>query len=945
MKRYHSNIYEEQDQDVDDIYSQLNRNLGYKGSTSSSNTAKKVSSSSFNVIGNLIQFKDESSGVLPNITSSKDNYTPIWKQEVKDERGRKRFHGAFTGGFSAGYFNTVGSKEGWTPSTFTSSKSQKSNAAQMKPEDFMDDEDLSHQAKDLKTKSEYDLFQSGLPTTASTLPNSSSISNSILPTKQLSNIFQDEQDSVIKSNTKESIGLKLLKLMDHQKKQTSTGVLKTIKLENKKKRKEKSKSSSGSSINLDGMEIPSHLLAQIQEGQEIPSHILNLLENRAYEEEDDEYDNSKGFEYQDDDIDGGGDDSHQYLQSLLHQHQQQQQYLFTQKNDAYGVGYEPTNEIRMMKTAFSNDSSSSGASSGKIQFDPKRSSKGSSFGIGALEDDDDYDVYDSEPMQLYDHNKFTGKKNTYPTTTTTTKQQQQPNQSIIDFMKPKDYDTKFSGRCSDGTLPLRGFVISTLTKLEAKWFTPPKLPAQFNYYHKYPSALSKDIINRPSYMISITQRSYMLGEQQQPTTTTTATTTTHQPIPQPSSNVIIPPPPPPQQQPRQNIIKDSMQYLNDPGRRLRFNEYLLTRNNQTASITQSLDNQSSHRDNISAEEREKEIQVFKQYADTFTPLQSQLNDRFASASDKPLVVNSKFKKSKSIQKWVPELILCKRFDVDSPFTKQEIELYKKEKEQEKLKNLNNWKSKLNLQGLIVENIPNINNNNNDINNNNSSNSSNNSNNNIKDKSSNSNSDSDIKPTTVNNVNQEEKEIFVIKEAERPSMDLFKAIFENDDNVDKEKTKNDNDVNNNNNNDSDNTQDQDEDLDPFSSFVQNVEKNKSKQPKEDQVEDDPFSLFLQENNQNNNNNNNNNQNNNNNNHQNITSIVSTFSPSLPPLDKQVKSNQFVKENSNETQDQDMWEEKPISTTTTTTKDKKDKTREKERERDRKDRDREKEKKRE
>jgi hypothetical protein len=27
---------------------------------------------------------------------------PIWKQEVTDERGRKRLHGAFTGGFSAG---------------------------------------------------------------------------------------------------------------------------------------------------------------------------------------------------------------------------------------------------------------------------------------------------------------------------------------------------------------------------------------------------------------------------------------------------------------------------------------------------------------------------------------------------------------------------------------------------------------------------------------------------------------------------------------------------------------------------------------------------------------------------------------------------------------------------------------------------------------------------
>ena len=34
------------------------------------------------------------------------------EQYVTDSRGRRRFHGAFTGGFSAGYFNTVGSEEG-----------------------------------------------------------------------------------------------------------------------------------------------------------------------------------------------------------------------------------------------------------------------------------------------------------------------------------------------------------------------------------------------------------------------------------------------------------------------------------------------------------------------------------------------------------------------------------------------------------------------------------------------------------------------------------------------------------------------------------------------------------------------------------------------------------------------------------------------------------------
>lgn len=29
-------------------------------------------------------------------------FVPVWKQTVTDDRGRRRLHGAFTGGFSAG---------------------------------------------------------------------------------------------------------------------------------------------------------------------------------------------------------------------------------------------------------------------------------------------------------------------------------------------------------------------------------------------------------------------------------------------------------------------------------------------------------------------------------------------------------------------------------------------------------------------------------------------------------------------------------------------------------------------------------------------------------------------------------------------------------------------------------------------------------------------------
>jgi len=74
-----------------------------------------------------------------------------WEQEVRDEKGRKRLHGAFTGGFSAGYFNTVGTKEGWTTTQFRSSRGDKNIAntqiANMKQDvmDFMDEEDIKDQ--------------------------------------------------------------------------------------------------------------------------------------------------------------------------------------------------------------------------------------------------------------------------------------------------------------------------------------------------------------------------------------------------------------------------------------------------------------------------------------------------------------------------------------------------------------------------------------------------------------------------------------------------------------------------------------------------------------------------------------------------------------------------------------------------------------------------------
>ncbi|TCD61711.1 hypothetical protein EIP91_008020 [Steccherinum ochraceum] len=100
---------------------------------------------------------------LPPLEKSKDKgeFVPLWKQEVRDEKGRRRLHGAFTGGFSAGYFNTVGSKEGWAPATFVSSRSDRAKQKAVRPEDFMDEEDLAELAESRKLVDETDEMDLG----------------------------------------------------------------------------------------------------------------------------------------------------------------------------------------------------------------------------------------------------------------------------------------------------------------------------------------------------------------------------------------------------------------------------------------------------------------------------------------------------------------------------------------------------------------------------------------------------------------------------------------------------------------------------------------------------------------------------------------------------------------------------------------------------------------
>lgn len=78
---------------------------------------------------------------------------------IQDEQGRQRFHGAFTGGFSAGFYNTVGSVEGFKPTAFVSSRSNRANVQRRTARDLVDDDD-GMIGGHLSTKQDFDTFGS-----------------------------------------------------------------------------------------------------------------------------------------------------------------------------------------------------------------------------------------------------------------------------------------------------------------------------------------------------------------------------------------------------------------------------------------------------------------------------------------------------------------------------------------------------------------------------------------------------------------------------------------------------------------------------------------------------------------------------------------------------------------------------------------------------------------
>ncbi|XP_046329566.2 G patch domain-containing protein 1-like [Haliotis rufescens] len=259
---------------------------------------------------------------------------------AKDSHGRTRFHGAFTGGFSAGFFNTVGSKEGFRPSSFLSSRSSKGESVAQRPEDFMDDEDFCEHGiapRKLATSSTYTSEERGRKRKVMTA--AAVAGSSLIP-----GVADALTDLIIPDSV--PIGVSLLRKMGWKEGQ---GVGPRA----RRKRKKDSEVKKAPSLKVYGCALP-------QSGS-------------SEEESDDEA-----------------------LQNITFAPKDRNPVSLKAKDNVHGLGYSGLNPRNALPSGHINLFSPP-----PVKGKGRRGIQGHAFGVGALEDDDE-DIYATDHMSDYD---------------------------------------------------------------------------------------------------------------------------------------------------------------------------------------------------------------------------------------------------------------------------------------------------------------------------------------------------------------------------------------------------------------------------------------------------------------------------------------------------------------------------------------------------------------
>ncbi|XP_067441518.1 G patch domain-containing protein 1 isoform X1 [Thunnus thynnus] len=348
---------------------------------------------------------------------------PLHEQTVKDEKGRyKRFHGAFTGGFSAGYFNTVGTKEGWNPSTFVSSRQQKADKHHARPEDFMDEEDFGEHGiapREISTSQE---FSSSRRDEAREKARAVNAQAALIPGDTL-------LEELI-SPARTSIGVELLKRMGWKEGQ---GVGPRV------KRKARRQQTDG--------------------GSRVYGCSLPPVGSEDSEEDDDEEFAPENVTFAPKDVTPVDFNPRLGVQGLGYRGLDPGLALLGRGAPEHIDLFNPQSDTRS-----------------RLFGDAQRGSRrggvaGQAFGVGALEDDDDEDVYHRDSMSRYD----------------TVLGGEEPGDGLYGWTAPQQY-TKKRDKSKDASYLgkiLEGFTLAQKPVEEKTIFPPPSLPRDYRPVHRF----------------------------------------------------------------------------------------------------------------------------------------------------------------------------------------------------------------------------------------------------------------------------------------------------------------------------------------------------------------------------------------------------------------------------------------------------------------------------
>ncbi|KAI8394021.1 uncharacterized protein BYT42DRAFT_609781 [Radiomyces spectabilis] len=377
--------------------------------------------------------KDRRAGV-----SDAGQFVPVWKQEARDEKGRRRFHGAFTGGFSAGYFNTVGSKEGWQPSNFVSSRSSRNQQRELRPEDFMDEEDLQElaDARKLVATEEFDILGG--------------------TEKEMAARRQQQQEDEARGGTLGFLGSSLMNLIGPSKDSVGIKLLRKM-----------------------GWKPGQGIGPRLSQKQK-----RDLGEDE--EEDDDDAMLNVTFAPRDTPI-----------------------VDFTNKTNAHGLGYDiekyvpqvaEMRRLRDLKGSRETDETFGGTQ--RSAFGVLQGGGAGGFGVGTFEDEDeDMDVYGDSKLRDYHHSLYDDDMDQDREITSTKRR----------HTESKD-DNVSKKRCTDGRYPLKGFIVSIQAQQLGKWYPPPTVPADFDERKSVISVEGSTAVAAPQYGLTSDERGAMLGE-------------------------------------------------------------------------------------------------------------------------------------------------------------------------------------------------------------------------------------------------------------------------------------------------------------------------------------------------------------------------------------------------------------------------------------------------